>query len=317
MPDTSPNPRATIGGNMPPQQFRFGDDLRTELGEDYAYRVKRRDELVAGARQWLADHPEITSDADAGELAGIIAQIYEETKVVHSEREGVKAPYLTACGIIDGFFSAGIVKPLEEIHALLNTTQTDYLAARARRIQREAQDKARKEREKQDAARREKERAEQEKRDAEEAARKAEAEAKAAQEAIERAAAAGRAAPKTAVEKVKKAETVIAKAETVVAKAETKIARAEETETRADLNARRAVVTATASTAERSRVRGTVAKASIATRYSYRVVDLGLVPAHYMTINDAAVRAAIKGPHGLREIPGLEIFPDEQAINRR
>lgn len=312
-----PNPREAIGGNNPPPQYRFGDELRAELAEDFSYRTTRRDELIAGGLQWLKDHPELESDPQAGDLAGIIAQIQEEIKVVDAEREGVKAPYLSACGVVDGFFTGQIISKLEEARTRLNTVQTEYLAAKDRRLKREAEDAQRKAREEQDKARREKAEAERVKKEAEDAKRAAEAKIAEAQRKIDEAAAAGKNAPKAATKALEKAETVVAKIETVVAKADAKIESAEETETRADLRARRADLTVNASKADRTRVRGTVAQTALSTTWDFRVVDLGKVPAVYMTVNEAAVRAAIRGAHGLRNIPGLEIFETERAKNRR
>lgn len=48
--------------------------------------------------------------------------------------------------------------------------------------------------------------------------------------------------------------------------------------------------------------------------WTYSVVDLTKVPAHLLTINDTAVRLAIK--QGSREIPGLNIFNDAKAYVR-
>jgi len=42
--------------------------------------------------------------------------------------------------------------------------------------------------------------------------------------------------------------------------------------------------------------------------WTFKVKDLSLVPAEYMMLNEAAVRAAIRD--GVREIPGLEIYED-------
>lgn len=64
-----------------------------------------------------------------------------------------------------------------------------------------------------------------------------------------------------------------------------------------------------ATTAELARV--TVAGKAIASRsakWTYEVTNLADVPRHYLMINDATVRAAIAGEHGLREVPGLRIY---------
>jgi hypothetical protein len=311
------DPRLDIGGNNPPPEFQFGDALRDHLAQEFGYRTVRRDELVAGAEQWLADHPTIDNDEDAGTLAGIIAQLHEEIKVVDTEREGVKAPYLSACGIVDGFFAGQIAEPLAKIKARLNDGQTEYLAAKARRIRREAEERAAKARAEAEAARLKREAEEKRKAEAEALAARKKREAEEAEAEIQRREAEGKRATKALAEKAEKAAKEAERARNVAATAETRIAAAEEKEVRADMSERRANLTANASTADRSRVRGTVAQAAIATAWTFEVLDLNKVPLVYHTINEAAVKAAIRGQHGLREIPGLRIFPDEQARNRR
>lgn len=66
---------------------------------------------------------------------------------------------------------------------------------------------------------------------------------------------------------------------------------------------------AAASTADLARVTvGGKAVAARSAKWTYEVTKLADVPRQYLTINDAAVKAAIAGEHGLREIPGLRIY---------
>jgi len=54
--------------------------------------------------------------------------------------------------------------------------------------------------------------------------------------------------------------------------------------------------------------------ATVATRkvWTFRLVDINLVPREYLTLDEAKVRKAIAA--GVREIPGLEIYQEERVI---
>lgn len=74
---------------------------------------------------------------------------------------------------------------------------------------------------------------------------------------------------------------------------------------------------AAATAADLSRV--VVAGKAVASRsenWTYRVVNAAEIPRQYLMPNDAAIKAAIKGKNGLREIPGLEIYPDKRTTFR-
>lgn len=51
--------------------------------------------------------------------------------------------------------------------------------------------------------------------------------------------------------------------------------------------------------------------------WTFEVEDFGKVPREYLDIDSEAVRAAIKGKDGLREIPGLRIFAETTLVDRK
>jgi membrane protein involved in colicin uptake len=72
--------------------------------------------------------------------------------------------------------------------------------------------------------------------------------------------------------------------------------------------------TATGSTTDLSRTRGAGGSvASLKTTWEFEVLDLSKVPLKYLTINEAMIRADIRGEQGEREIPGLRIYPVQSA----
>jgi regulator of protease activity HflC (stomatin/prohibitin superfamily) len=48
--------------------------------------------------------------------------------------------------------------------------------------------------------------------------------------------------------------------------------------------------------------------------WKHRVTDIQKIPAHFLMVNDAAIRLAIR--QGVREVPGLEIYNDTTAYIR-
>jgi hypothetical protein len=76
-----------------------------------------------------------------------------------------------------------------------------------------------------------------------------------------------------------------------------------------------AATLAEASTLELTRTRGLGgALTALRDNWKYRVTDSQKVPAHFLMVNDAAIRLAIK--QGVREVPGLEIYNDTTAYIR-
>ncbi len=60
---------------------------------------------------------------------------------------------------------------------------------------------------------------------------------------------------------------------------------------------------------------GTGNKASASVNWTHRVIDPDLVPREYLMVNEAAIKAAVKG--GKRIIPGVEIFEAARTAIRR
>lgn len=78
-----------------------------------------------------------------------------------------------------------------------------------------------------------------------------------------------------------------------------------------------AAVAAAAPTADLGRVSiGGKAVAARTENWAYEVVKADDIPRQYLMPNDAAIKAAIKGKNGLREIPGLRIYPDKRTSFR-
>lgn len=72
---------------------------------------------------------------------------------------------------------------------------------------------------------------------------------------------------------------------------------------------------AAAPTVDLTRTRSALGSlAGLKDNWIYAVVDLSKVPAHLLTINDAAVKLAIK--QGTRDVPGLRIYNDPKVMVR-
>jgi hypothetical protein len=79
--------------------------------------------------------------------------------------------------------------------------------------------------------------------------------------------------------------------------------------------AQQAEALATASTPELTRTRSLHgALAGLRETWTYEVEDIQKVPAAYLTVNDAVVKAAIKT--GVRAIPGIRVFAETKAYVR-
>lgn len=277
---------ALVGHNNPPD-LQTGPELRDTLELVHADLVARKNEMLDMAAAFHADHPSVDDDAASGELAGVIRQILLQAKVADQTRVGVKGPYLVSEKIIDNFFTAGIKTPLESAAVELNKKQTAYQRAKEDRRRREAEEAARIAREAEDARRREAEKAERERQRAEREARRAKDDEIVAADARLRAEQADRRAQE---------------------------ARAAEEAARVEREAQQS--TAGANAADLSRVRGDYAMASLKTTWEFEITDITKVPAEYLQVNSAMVKAAIRGKDGKRDIPGLRIYSVKTAQNR-
>lgn len=276
----------TIGHNAPPPEIKTGEALRDDLQSEHHSLLDRRDELLAMADRFDHDYAAVEDDEASGLLAGIITQINGASKVADKVREGVKAPYIEGGRIVDGFFNGNISSLLDKRAAALNAKQTAYQRARADRIRREAEEKARKAREEEEAQRKEAERAERERKAAEREAKKA------------------------------TDDEEQAKADALARDAADRVVAARQAQHTARLLKEQSTDVATSNAADRSRVRGDYAMASLRTTWKFRVVDIRQVPAEYVAVNESVINALIRGKNGKREIPGLEIYSVEEAVNR-
>ena len=279
--------RYGIGGNSPPPDLKIGEALREELRDNNHAMEERRDELLAGAGEFDADHATVEDDETSGLLAGIITQINKASKQAHAVREGIKAPYLEGGRIVDAFFTGGIATPLDKMAEKLNAKQTAYQRDKAARAKKEAEEAAARARAEEDARRKEAEKAERERVRAEREAKKAHEDAAASAAASLR------------------AQEAAARAD---------VARKAEEDARVERENAARIAASTA--AERSRTRGDYAMASLRTTWDYEILEIAKVPALFLTVNDKVVKALIRGKDGMRVIPGLRIFAVEESVNR-
>jgi hypothetical protein len=287
MNDTSP----TIGHNLPapyvPESLDAAE-IQRELEAHNQDLLDRYGELLAGLERFdAAVGATISDDETLTRTGAFILQLRDCAKEANARREAAKAPYLEGGAAVDGFFKAGISAPLEQAIARLAAMQTSFNNAKAARIRAEAQAKARAEAEEADRRRREAEAAEREKRKAEIAAAKA------------------------------KNDAERAEAQRQAAEAKARADAAREEQERALVAESAAAETAKASAADLTRTRGDLALTTTRTIWKFEIEDLSKVPLAYLTINTPVVLAAIKGDRGLRSIPGIRIFAEHVALNRR
>ena len=84
-----------------------------------------------------------------------------------------------------------------------------------------------------------------------------------------------------------------------------------------DQAAQQAEIAATAGLAPLARTQGeSGAVAELKEEWTYEVVDLEKVPLEWLMVDDRRVRAAIRGPDGLRSIPGLRLHPEARTTVR-
>jgi hypothetical protein len=84
-----------------------------------------------------------------------------------------------------------------------------------------------------------------------------------------------------------------------------------------DQIAQRAEIAATAGLAALARTHSeSGAVADLKEDWTYEVVDFAQVPREWLMVDDRKLRAAIRGPEGLRSIPGLRIHPEARTTVR-
>jgi len=300
---------AGIGDNMPPPpdspwvpQTVDEATLVSELAEhngDLEARFTQLMDAMIRFREKVGGA--INDDETLTRAGGFVLQLRDCAKDCDSRRVAAKAPFLAAGAIIDGFFKGGMSDRLNASAAEITRLQSAYQTAKAERERREAAERARLQREREDAERRAAAEAEREKRAAEQARIEAERAASAARNQAERA----------------EAQRQAAEAEAARRQAEDRARAAADAAAQAQQQAREATKIEVAPAAAITRTRGDVALTTTRQVWKYRVIDITKVPAAYLQINDAVVRAAIKGKTGVREIPGLEIYDELEATNRR
>jgi hypothetical protein len=297
---------ATIGHNQAPDATAI---LRAQLEETHKPLLDRQAQLLG----MEARLPATCDDEDtAAKFADAIKACTAYTKNSEATRLSANEPYRAGIRTVDGFFKANS-DPVDKLKTKMGGILTDYqrrvadaerrrlevIAAEERRIAKEAEAKAREE------ARVAHEGREAEERRQEEARKAAEALGAAAR---------------------KKAEEVERKRQEEAAAAQKKLddaaAKARDDAREKKQNANVAKADSTAKGADLSRSRSTAGSvASLRTTWEFSVVNADDVPRTYMSVNEGAIRVAIKaattkdGKCPLR-IPGVKIFPVEETVVR-
>lgn len=299
---------AGIGDNLPPPPTEYWvpttlDEatLVAELAEHNGDLEARFTSLMDAMLRFRERVGAIGDDETLTRAGGFVLQLRDCAKECDARRVNAKAPFLAGGAVIDGFFKGGMVDRLNACAAEITRLQSAYQNAKVERERREAAERERIQRERQDAERRATAEAERQKRAAEQARLEAERAAATARNEAERA----------------EAQRQAAEAEAARKQAEDRERAAANAAAQAQQQAHDAAKVVLAPAADITRTRGDVALTTTRQVWRYRVVDITKVPAAYLMVNDAVVKAAIKGKTGVREIPGLEIYDELEATNRR
>lgn len=281
MPDTM------LGHNQPPDPIA---DLVAKLQDTHTDSVARSADLAA-----MGDRLPAACDDDdiAAKLADGIKACTAFAKNADAARVAAKEPHLAAGRAVDGFFRK-LVDPVDKVKLRMGALLTAY--------QRKKADEERRERER--IAEQERQRKLEEERAAREAQRLAR-EAEEAAKAAERAASAEAEAARAAADK---------------AAAEAREARDRAAAAKQDANVAKSAATAKA--ADLTRARSDLGSlASLRTTWAFEIEDPEQVPRTYLSVNEGAIRAAIKanttkdGKCPLR-IPGIKIFEKHESVVR-
>lgn len=133
------NPRAVIGGNLPPDPLELIVEELTLRHVDIADRATR---LVASLERAPA---EITSEDEAGRVADAISQIAKTVKRIDARRDEALEPHEAAKRATSAFFRK-IAEPLEDGKRRLNRLQDGWMQKKrdaARKANEEAAERAR------------------------------------------------------------------------------------------------------------------------------------------------------------------------------
>lgn len=202
--------------------------IRDDLGTKYAHMEPRTKELLSNA----ALAPEVIPEADIGRWQDLAKSMKSQHSALDNARAVEKAPYDRAAGVVHNFF----LDPMGRIEAARKSLAAKVTTAKEKlkeRLQKEAEEEARRKREEAERIRAEKEAELRRKREEEEAkAREAERIAREAREAEEKKIAEARERQRAAEEEQRKIQEAREKAEREAKEAEEKAERARKEETR-------------------------------------------------------------------------------------
>lgn len=295
----------TIGHNQAPDAAAI---LAAQLAETHKPLLDRKAELL-GMESRL---PASCDDADtAAKLADAIKSCGAFVKASEATRLAANEPHRLNIRTIDGFFKAGS-DDVEKLKTKMGGMLTVYQRAEAdkerRRLaeiaaeeKRVADEAARVAREEARIAREAREAEEKRAREAQQAAAALEGKKRAAAEEAER----KRVAEAAAAQKVLDDAAAKARDEARTQKQEANVAKADAGAKAADLSRSRS---------------GAGSVASLRTTYSFTVQDADAVPRLYLSVNEGAIRTAIKaatadGKCSLK-IEGVKIFPVQESVVR-
>lgn len=296
---------ATIGHNQAPDPTEI---LRAQLEETHKPLLDRQAELL-GMEERL---PASCEDEDwAAKLSDAIKTCTTYTKNSEATRLAANEPYRASVRTVDGFFKAASDKVdnlKTKMGAMLTVYQRKVADAERRRLEAIAAEERRVAQE------------------AERVAREAAKAAREAKEAEERRAAEARAAAEALAGKARAAALAAEKERADKAAAEAKAAEDTAAALRdaareAKQGANVAKVDAGAKAADLSRSRSTAGSvASLRTTFGFTVQDADAVPRLYLSVNEGAIRTAIKaatidGKCSLK-IEGVKIFPVQESVVR-
>jgi len=290
-----------LGHNNPPDPIA---DLQAQLAETHTDLTARAADL-AGMAERL---PEACDDvATAEKLANGIKSCAAFLKNSEAARVSAKEPWLAGERAVDGWFKK-VAQPVDAVKTAMTSLLTTYqrkVEAEERRLREIAAAEAERVRKAEEKARRE----------AEAAAREAERKVREA----EAAAAAAAKAAADAKDKAARDAAAAAAAKAAAAKADAdraQAAAAEQTASAAaaSVDAQATKESAVEKPAELTRTRTDLgAVASLKRTWGYEVEDADLVPRMFLTVDDAAVKAYIKGRTDKKtgdctaKIPGIKL----------
>jgi hypothetical protein len=267
------------------------DEVAPLLDLQYPGLKARFAELMGGIDRWTILHQNgIADDADLNKTSTFMRQIAgfgigdkSELRTAHGP---VKGPIHALGKAVDAWFG-NLADPLKQATEAMNRASTVYLRQKA--------DRERRAREEESAR----------------AQREANERARAAREALE--------AEQKAAALARQGEVDAAAVVAATEKADAALAHAQEAEEKAAMVQEQA----SASVADLVRQRSASGvTTTLATSWTYRVEDMkalcaavaaGTVPVSFVMVNDAVVKASIRGKAGLREIAGLVIEEDFKA----